>query len=163
MAAPTILGYNSLLLLMLILRWIHFLGGVAWIGTIFHLGMVEFPSLSSSRDKAVSPTFATKLNTVLVSMSITSLTAGVAMSLVISGLDTGFFTSTSKGLLISVGAISALVVLVATFAGIMPSLEHLTIEGLDQSKREAILTKGRAYVRVGMLFGSLVLLFMASL
>ncbi len=147
---------------MLVLRWIHFLGGVAWVGTIFHLGMVELPSLSPSQERTVLPAFAKKLNTLLVTTSITSLTAGLAMSLLISGLDTGFFTSTSKGLSISIGAISALIVLVATFAGIMPSLERLTIEGLDQKKKEVILSKARNWARVAMFFGSLVLLFMAS-
>ncbi len=159
---PSIMGYSGLTILMLILRWIHFLGGVVWIGTIFHLGMVEFPSLATTQNKTLSTTFANKLNTVLISTSIVSLTAGVAMSLVVSGLDTGFFTSTSKGLSITIGAVSALVVLVATFTGITPSLERLTTEGLDEYEREVILSKGRAWVRVAMLFGSLVLLFMAS-
>ncbi len=149
------------LLLMLLLRWIHFVGGVTWIGTIFYLRLVGLPSMASSDGNRLSSNSVSRLNLVLVTMSITGLTAGVVLALVLSGLDANVFATTVWGLSVFAGAIFALTALVATFAGVMPILEQISAGGQDTRQRALLFRRGKLWLNLAAIFGVLVLLMMA--
>ncbi len=145
---------------MLFLRWVHFFGGVFWIGTLFYLGMVQLPALSRARTGGLSEEHVSRLNSLLVITSMSSIVAGVSMALIISQLDTGVFFS-KWGLSILGGGVLALVALVATFAGVLPALQRLSSSQLDETVRGMALRLGQRWLNLTMALGSLVLLMMA--
>ena len=147
--------------LLVILRWIHFLWGVTWIGTIFYLRAVELPFMKSRGDLRLSADAISRLNLVLVATSIIGLTAGVVMALFLTGLNANVFTSSPWGFSIFIGAIFALVALVATFAGFIPTLERLSSEKRSASEQALLLRKGELWLNLAALSGVLVLFMMA--
>ena len=153
---------DALSYLLLILRGIHLLGGVAWIGTIFFLGMVELPSMRRGRAGSFSSEFVSRLNGLLVVTSMSSVVAGVSMALLLSGLNTGIFISTNWGLSIFLGGLVALGALVATFAGVLPVLERLSSEELQASEWNLALSRAQKWLNITIVLGAMVLLMMAS-
>ncbi len=147
---------------MLFLRWVHFVGGVIWIGTIFYLGMVQIPAMRKAGSYAVSPEYVSKLNNVFIFTSISNVVAGVSMALVISGLDSGIFTSTVWGLSILVGGLLAMVALATTFRGVIPTMERLSLGELTDGERRELFGRGRIWVNATMALGTAVLLMMAA-
>ncbi len=153
---------DLLTIVMLFLRWIHFVGGVTWIGTIFYLGMVEIPAMRKARTYGISPETVSKLNNVFIFTSISNIVAGVSLALVISGLNTGVFTSTVWGLSILVGGLLAMAALATTFRGVIPAMERLSSVELTDSERRELFGKGRTWVNATMALGTAVLLAMAA-
>ena len=156
------LTLTDLTIVMLFLRWVHFVGGVAWIGTIFYLGMVQIPAMGKARSYAISPEYVSKLNNVFIFTSISNVVAGVSIALVISGLDSGVFTSTVWGLSILAGGLLALAALATTFRGVIPAMERLSLGDLTDSERLELFGRGRTWVNATMFLGTAVLLMMAA-
>ncbi len=152
---------DLLTIVMLFLRWVHFVGGVAWIGTIFYLGMVQIPAMRKTGSYRVSPENVSKLNNVFIFTSISNIVAGVSLALVISGLNSSVFTSTVWGLSIFVGGLLAMAALATTFRGVIPAMERLASGELTDSERSDLFGKGRTWVNATMALGTAVLLAMA--
>jgi len=153
------------MVLLLVLRWVHFLGGVAWIGTIFYLGSVQLPAMRRGKLGAMSPEYVTWLNNLMVATSMSSVIAGVSMALILSGLNTEVFVSTIRGfwgIAILLGGMFALASLVLTFAGVIPALQRLSSPLLTDSEKIPLLEKAQTWLKVTMLTGATVLLLMAS-
>lgn len=153
---------DALSYLLLVLRVVHLLGGVAWIGTIIFLGIVQLPSIRRGRTGSLSSEYVSKLNNLLVVTSMSSAVAGVSMALLFSRLNTGIFISTNWGLSIFAGGLLALAALVTTFAGALPVLERLSSPGLSDKERDRLLAKGQNWLNATIILGILVLLMMAS-
>jgi uncharacterized membrane protein len=153
---------DLLAIVMLFLRWIHFVGGVTWIGTIFYLGMVQIPAMRKTGNYGISPENVSKLNTVFIFTSVSNVVAGVSLALVISRLNTGVFTSTVWGLSILVGGLVAMVALATTFRGVIPTMERLSSGELTNNERRELFEKGRTWVNATMALGTVVLLMMAA-
>ncbi len=153
---------NVLTAILLILRWVHFLGGVVWIGTIIYLGTVHFPAVRRNGTLAVSQESVQKMNNLLVVASILSAVTGVSIALMISGLNTDVFTATSWGISIFVGALFTLVALVTTFAKVLPALERLSSGTPGKIEDRRTIREAQIWINVTMALGVLVLLMMAS-
>ncbi len=149
-------------LLVLGLRWAHFVGGIIWIGTIFYLGMFFLPAVRRGKVVPLSQELVSRLNVLLASSSVVSIVAGVSLALVISNLDTGVFASTAWGLSIFVGGLFALGALVCTFAGVLPALDRLSGKGVENDERDRIIAGTQKWLRLAVVFGVLVLLMMAA-
>src|SRR5712692_1143866 len=147
-------------IVMFILRWIHFVGGVTWIGSLFYLRFVALPS-QKTHDSHLSMESVSRLTTTLVVSSISGVTAGVAMALILSGLNTGVFTSTGWGIAIAIGAFFALLLLVATFVGVIPALEQLSEVSGESSLKDSLRRREELWLNVAMVLGVSVLLAMA--
>ena len=145
---------------MLILRWIHFVGGVTWIGSLFYLRFVAFSS-QKTHDPHLSMKSVSRLSTLLVVTSISGVTAGAAMAFMLSDLNTGVFTSTYWGIAIGIGAFFALLLLVATFVGVIPALEQLSEKSGESSLKESFRRKVELWLNVAIVLGLSVLLTMA--
>ncbi len=152
---------DSLSLGLLLLRWIHFVGGVIWIGTLVYLRLIEFPRVTSRGSPSIPSDLVNRLNILLVAASITGLTAGVGLALILSNLSSNIFTSTGWGYSIFFGSILALIALVATFGGVMPALDKLSSPSKDTRNHSIIARRGELWLDAAILFGVLVLLIMA--
>ena len=131
-----------------------------WIGSLFYLRFVAFPSLRTSNSR-LSTHSVSKLNTLLSVTSISGITAGVAMALIISGLNTGVFTSTVWGIAISLGAFFALLLLITTFVGVIPALVQLSEAGDESSLKDSLQRRGELWLNVAVVLAVTVLLAMA--
>ncbi len=131
-------------------------------GTIFYLGIVQFPAMQRNGSWNLPPESVSKLNSTLVFTSISNVVAGVSMVLIISRLDTGIFTSTIWGFSILLGGLLTLAGLVITFAGLVPALERLSASALSDVERRAFLGKARTLSNIVIVLGTIVLLMMAT-
>ncbi len=147
-------------IVMFILRWIHFIGGVTWIGSLFYLRFVALPS-QKTHDPHLSMSSVSRLSTLLVVSSISGVTAGVSMALILSGLNSGVFTSTDWGIAIVIGAFFALLLLMATFVGVIPALEQLSEISGESSLKDSLRRRGELWLNVAIVLGVSVLLAMA--
>ncbi len=146
---------------LLLLRWIHFVGGVIWIGTLVYLRLIELPRVKSRESLSIPSDLVNRLNILLVVASITGLTAGVGLALILSNLSSNVFTSTGWGYSIFFGSILALIALVATFGGVMPALDKLSSLSMDTRNHSIIARRGELWLDAAILFGIIVLLMMA--
>ena len=151
---------DSTFIVMFALRWIHFIGGVTWIGSLFYLRFVVFPSMKTPKPH-LSMLSVSKLSTLLIITSISGITAGVAMALILSGLNTGIFTSTDWGIAISLGAFFALLLLITTFVGVIPTLEQLSEAAEGSSLKDNLLRRGELWLNVAVGLALTILLAMA--
>ena len=153
---------NVLAVVLLILRWVHFLGGVIWFGTMIYLGIVQFPTIGRNGAAKVSSDSVSRLNILLVVASVLSAVTGVSIALMISGLDTGVFTATGWGLSVFFGGLFTLIALVTTFAKVLPALERLSSGTLSNTEERRAAREGQNWVNATVVLGVLVLLLMAS-
>ena len=151
---------DSTFIVMFILRWIHVIGGVTWIGSLFYLRFVVLPSQNAPAPH-LSMNSVSRLTILLVVSSISGVTAGVAMALILSGLNTGVFTSTNWGIAIAVGAVFAFILLIATFVGVIPTLEQISEISGESSLKDSLRAREELWLNVAMVLGVSVLLAMA--
>jgi uncharacterized membrane protein len=152
---------DNFLFLTLVLRWVHFVGGVTWFGTIFYLDLSYFPEVQRGKATPLSRELVSRLNILLIFSSILSIVAGISLALVLSNLDTGVFTS-AWGVSILVGGLFALGALVCTFAGVLPALDRLSGREIENDERNRIIAGARKWLTLAVVLGILVLLMMAT-
>ena len=126
---------DAVSLLQLVLRWLHFVGGFGWLGSLAFLAAVLSPSLSrlaAPQRVALLEAVAPRLNQLLIATSIVNVVAGASLALVRSNLEAGIFLGSQWGLAILSGAIIALILLAITAGIILPLLEHY-IPNVDET------------------------------
>ncbi len=147
---------------MLAIRIVHFVGGVTWIGSMIYLGLVHLPSMKGTNGNNLTPRAVSRLTNLLIITTIPSLTAGAAMALILSGLNTDTLTASPWGLSIMVGGLIALAALATTFAVVLPTLEKLSAENLQSLDRESLVARCQLWARITIILGVLVLATMAA-
>ena len=147
---------------MLAIRLVHFIGGVTWIGSMVYLGLVHLPSVKEKSENTLTLRGVSRLTNLLIITTIPSLTAGAAMALILSGLNTDILTASPWGLSIMAGGLIALAALVTTFTVVLPCLEKLSAENLQAHERDSLVARCQRWARITIILGILVLATMAA-
>ncbi len=162
---------DAIALLQLGLRWLHFVGGFGWLGSLLFLAAALSPSLSRlapPQRLALLEALAPRLNRLLLATSITNVVAGASLALLRTKLETGIFLSSQWGLTILFGALMALALLVITAGMILPLLEryspNLDVASsarISEQESASLEAKLRRWSGLGAALGAAVLFFMA--
>ena len=149
---------------LIVVRWIHILGGAAWLGEVITVNFVIMPIVAGSvmqdRKRYMTAVFPLVFRLASV-LSLVTVGAGLTLHYLVTGWsDLDLYFSTARGLAILAGALLGLLLTLFHFTmerRLEPQLEALDDDSSEEEV-QSILRYLRVIPRIGL--GVMVLIFL---